>query len=773
MNMEPRVLPLIPLKDVVVFPKIAAPLMIRRARSLKALEEAMAKDKLVFFVAQKSAKDEPGPADLYPTGTIAKVREMAKQRGVVRVLVEGLARAEVREIVANDPFMRARVEPVPQPSFQKTEKIEAEMVSLMNLFRECANLGANVPFDVLLVVLNMTDPWQLSDLIAVNLDFKIEERYAVLAAKTVEEKIARAREGLSRQLKVLRMARDLQAETGKELDKMQKEMFLREQLKTIEKELEGLGGGASSETEEFKKKIEEAGMPDDVKEKALKEFSRMTSMPSFSPEISYLRGYLDWLVSLPWSKRDKDQLQIKKAKKVLEEDHYGLEKVKERILEFLAVQKLAGRSRGSILCFVGPPGTGKTSIGKSIARAMGRKFYRMSLGGIRDEAEIRGHRRTYVGAMPGRIIQAIAGVKTRNPVFMLDEIDKVGSDFRGDPSSALLEALDPEQNSAFVDHYLEVPFDLSDVFFITTANILDTVPPALRDRMEVIEYPGYTEDEKARIALDFLIPKVRASHGLGNVIVKFRENAVRRIIREYTREAGVRDLERAIAQVFRKIARKAADGSKGPWTVGEKEIPKYLGPRKFHHTEAEKADAVGVVTGMAWTEAGGEIMPIEATRMPGKGQLILTGQLGKVMQESAQAAYSYARANVKKFKTSADFYKDEDLHIHVPQGATPKDGPSAGLAMAAAILSLLTDTPVRRSVAVTGEITLRGHVMEIGGVKEKVLGAHRAGIKTVIMPRDNEKDLEGVPANVRKSIKFVFVDEIGQALPLLFARKRK
>lgn len=511
-------------------------------------------------------------------------------------------------------------------------------------------------------------------------------------------------------------------------------------------------------------------MPDEIREKALKELARMQAMPSFSPELSYIRGYIDWLIAMPWSVRDTDEIGLRKAKRVLDEDHFGLEKVKERILDFLAVQKLAGKTRGSILCFVGPPGTGKTSIGKSIARAMGRKFYRMSLGGLRDESEIRGHRRTYVGALPGRILQGIAQAKTRNPVFMLDEIDKVGNDFRGDPTAALLEALDPEQNNAFGDHYLEAPFDLSDVFFITTANMLDTVPPALRDRMEVIEYAGYTEDEKVRIAAEYLVPKAQKEHGLADVRVEIPEQALRRIVREYTREAGVRGLERCVTQVFRKIARKVAEsGSKRSWSVRPNGVPTYLGVPKYRQQSAEKKDAVGVVTGLAWTEAGGEILPIEATRMPGKGQLILTGQLGKVMQESAQAAYSYARANAGRFGITGGFYKDEDIHIHVPQGAIPKDGPSAGIAMAAALVSLLTGTPVRRSVAVTGEVTLRGHALEIGGVKEKVLGAHRAGIRTVVLPKDNEKDLEDIPANVRKAMKFVFVGTVEQALRALFS----
>lgn len=763
--------PLVPLRDLVVFPRIAMPVVIRREKSQKALEEAMRRDKIIFFAAQtREDVTDPVPADLFECGTLAKVREMVKQEdGSVRILVEGVGRAKLAGFVSAEQYIRAKVAPFPEPQVKKTEKVEALVYSVLNQFRRAVNMGANVPFDILLVILNITDPWQLGDLIAVNIEMKLDERQAILQSLTIEEKLDHVTKALARQIKVLQMASKIQAETGKELDKMQREVFLREQLKSIEKEL-GMTGG-KSENEQLQEKLKGASMPPEVEEKAMKELARMQAMPSFSPEISYLRTYLEWLADLPWARKDESVIDMVQAKTILDHDHYGLEKVKERILEYLAVQKLVGKIKGPILCFVGPPGTGKTSIGKSIARSIGRKFHRMSLGGIRDEAEIRGHRRTYVGALPGRIIQGVNTVKTRNPVFMLDEIDKVGADFRGDPSSALLEALDPEQNHAFSDHYLEVPFDLSDVMFITTANLLETIPPALRDRMEVIEFPGYTEDEKMRIAKEYLVPKESENNGLDGAKCGFSEAALHAIIRSYTREAGVRNLERAIASVCRKLARKSAEGLKLPKQIEVTDVAELLGPAKFSYAEAEKSDEVGVVTGLAWTETGGEILQIEATKMPGKGDLILTGHLGQVMQESARAAYSYARSVAKSMGIKDPFYKESDLHVHVPAGATPKDGPSAGLAMATALLSILVGRKVRRDVAMTGEITLRGRALEIGGVKEKILAAHRAGIKTVLMPAENEKDLADVPEPIRKALKFVFVKTMEDVLKHALLRK--
>ncbi|HTK04368.1 MAG TPA: endopeptidase La [Candidatus Eisenbacteria bacterium] len=759
-------LPLIPLKDTVVFPRIAVPIVVRRDKSLKALEDAMKKNRIVVFAAQKDQDAaDPGTDGLYAVGTVAKVREMMKQKDkTVRLVVEGVGRVRILGVTPVDGHLRANVEALPDPQVKKTERIEALMYSALNQFRRVVNMGANVPFDVLLVIMNVTDPWLFGDLVAANLELKVSEKQEVLESADIDAKLDAVGKALGRQIKLLQMASKIQQETGKELDKMQREVFLREQMKSIERELETIGG--KTESDDLKEKLDKAGMPAAAKEKAVKEYERLRAMPSFSPEISYLRTYLEWLADLPWDKKDASEIDITQSKKILDQDHFGLAKAKERIIEYLAVGKLVGRIRGPILCFVGPPGVGKTSIGKSIARALGRKFFRMSLGGVRDEAEIRGHRRTYVGALPGRIIQGIATVKTRNPVFMLDEIDKVGADFRGDPSAALLEALDPEQNNSFSDHYLELPFDLSDVMFITTANVLDTIPPALRDRMEVIEFPGYTDEEKLKIAERHLIPKALKDNGLTAAQCAFSDTAIRRVIRAYTREAGVRNLEREIASVCRKIARAVAEKKTTRRRVGPGDIAAFLGPAKFTDGLAEKKDEVGVVTGLAWTEVGGEILQIEATKMPGRGNLTLTGHLGEVMQESAKAAYSYARSAAIPLGVKGEFYKDNDIHVHVPSGAIPKDGPSAGVAMATALISMLTGRKVRSGVAMTGEITLRGHVLEIGGVKEKVLAAHRAGITTVIMPKDNEKDLVEIPAEIRKKLKFVFAKEIRDVLDM-------
>ncbi len=754
---------MIVLRGVVMFPKIAVPLFLNDTAALAALDAASKQGNLALFLARKSDEEKPPPeADLYRVGTVSKIVEMVKQPdGVVRLLIEGVERAKITGFTKQTPYWQAAIEAWSAPKLPKTEKAEAAMYSVVNQFKEVVNLGAPVPFDVLLVIMNITDPWQLGDLVALNLDLRVEEKQSVLEAETAEIKLERVGAALTRQMKVLRMAKKLQADTGKELGKMEREMFLREQLKAIEKELGMLGG--KSETEELRTKIEAAGMPQAIKDTATKELSRLASMPSFSPEVSYIRTYLDWLVQLPWARKDESKIDIGSAERILNEDHYGLEKVKERILEYLAVQKLAGKMKGSILCFAGPPGTGKTSIGKSIARALGRKFVRISLGGVRDEAEIRGFRRTYVGALPGRILQGIATAGTKNPVFMLDEIDKIGADFRGDPSAALLEALDPEQNNAFSDHYLEVPFDLSEVMFITTANIMDTIPPALRDRMEVIEFPGYTEDEKLHIAKDYLIAKLLTNHGLKVEQIRVTDEAIREVIRSYTREAGVRNLEREIAHILRKFAKEVAAGSTAAIAVGPQDLAGYLGPAKFHSMAAEKKDEVGVVTGLAWTEAGGEIIIIEATSMPGSGKLILTGHLGQVMQESAQAAFSFARAYARD-AGAKDTSKDTDVHVHVPGGAIPKDGPSAGVAMATALVSLLIKKPVKRSVAMTGEVTLRGRVLEIGGLKEKSLAAHRAGIRTLIVPQENEKDAPELPENIRKECTLLYAESMDDVL---------
>lgn len=765
-------LPLIPLRDIVVFPKVAVPLVIQRSRSLKALDFAEKHHRVAVFVAQKEKdQEDPKSKEVFKVGTISKVKEIVRdQDGQVRALIEGISRVKIVKFVQESPFLKVKIEPLPDVSGKKTEKVQAAMYNIINQFKQVVSLGATVPLDVMMIILNLNDPWQVADLITLNLDFSIAEKQKVLEAKNIEEKIDLVRQAMARQIKVMNMAKKIQDNTGSELSKMQKEVYLREQLKAIEKELGVLSG--QSEEDDYKEQIAKAGMPKEVKKVAEKELARLQGMPSVSPEVGYIKTYLDWLIGMPWNRKSKTRLNIKTARKILDQDHYGLDKVKERITEFLAVQKLVGKIKGPILCFAGPPGTGKTSIGKSIAKSMGRKFVRVSLGGIRDEAEIRGHRRTYVGALPGRIIQGVKSVDTKNPVFMLDEIDKVGADFRGDPSSALLEALDPEQNYEFSDHYLEVPFDLSDVMFITTANILDTIPPALRDRMEVIDFPGYVEEEKFHIAEDYLLPKQLKLNGLTKRRLKITEPAMRTIIREYTREAGVRELERQISAICRKVAKQVASGQRKTYRVTLDGVKKYLGAPKYHYLMTEKRDEVGVATGLAWTQAGGEILSIEATKMPGKGNLILTGHLGKVMKESAQAAYTYARSRAKSLNIKDKFHQDCDLHVHVPAGAIPKDGPSAGVAIATAIVSVLTQRPTKRTVGMTGEVTLRGKVLEIGGVKEKVLAAHRAGVKIIILPKDNKKDLEEIPSKIRRQLKFVFAESMDQVIPAALDRKR-
>jgi len=758
-NNLPTELPLIAIADSVLFPDLTLPLSIGDERSLKALDSAMKGSRMVLFSSLKKGKVETAKStDVYRVGVLAKIMEIVKQPdNTARILIQGIDRVRIFDFIQDSPFFKVRFEKIDKTVEDRSEKVEALMYSVVSQFKECINLGASVPFNILLVVTNLTDPWQLSDIITVNIDFKVNEKQKILESNTSLERLSLLSEALARQKKILRMARQIQNDTGKELGKMEREMYLREQLKSIEKEL-GITGGVS-EIEAIKKKIKEIKMPKDTEEVALKELARLERMPSFSPEVSFIRTYIDWLIGLPWNKKSESTINVKMAKKILDADHFGLDKAKTRILEYLSVQKLVGKIKGPILCFAGPPGTGKTSLGKSIAHALGREFIRISLGGVRDEAEIRGHRRTYIGALPGRIIQGINTAKTKNPVFMLDEIDKVGADFRGDPSAALLEALDPEQNYSFADHYLEVPFDLSDVMFITTANVLDTIPPALRDRMEIIEFPGYVEEEKYNIARKFLIPKQIKDNGLDAKYIDISEVALRKMIRQYTLEAGVRNLERDIATLFRKVAHQfVSNNKKSRVVIDEKLLTKFLGAPKFELTLAEKEDELGVVNGLAWTPAGGDIIQIEVNKMPGSGKLILTGHLGKVMQESARTAFSYAR------QMSGHIIKNEDIHVHVPSGAIPKDGPSAGIAMATALSSILMDQKIKGGIAMTGEVSLRGKVMEIGGLKEKVLAAHRAGIKTVIVPEDNRKNIADIPQNARKSIKFIFAREMKDVL---------
>lgn len=760
----PEELPVIALKNTVLFPKVVIPLIVQRPKSVAALDYALSKDKIILFVTQKNTEDNVNQKDLYEVGTVGRVVSMFKlPDGSSKIDVEGLTRARIETFIESAPFFMARISPYTLNVRNGLEE-KAFLRRAIDQFKtisEARSFPTILP-EIIYMMMQLKDTEQILSLMTVNLSLEIENQQKILELESATDALRELNIYIVQERQILEAEKNVTKETKKQLGKMQKELFLREQLKSIEKEL-----GMEEEKGEFdvlKNKITTAGMPKEVEDKAAKELNRLSKMPSFSPEVSYLRAYLDWLIDLPWAKKTKEKIDLKTAQKILDEDHYGLPKVKERIIEYLAVQKQVGKLKGPILCFVGPPGTGKTSIGQSIARSLGRKFIRVSLGGLRDEAEIRGHRRTYVGALPGRIIQSIHSSGVRNPVFMLDEIDKIGMDFRGDPSSALLEALDPQQNHAFSDHYLEVPFDLSDVMFITTANMLDTIPPALRDRLEIIEFPGYSEDEKFKIAKEFLLPKLYKDHGLKKRALVFTDEALFDVVRKHTREAGVRDLERNLASIIRKVTKKLVESPSDKQIVVTKDaIHKYLGPAKYSHQVAETKDEVGVVTGLGWTPVGGEVFAIEVAKMPGKGKLILTGQLGSVMKESAQTGLSYARTYVARKGIREDFNKD-DIHIHVPSGAIKKDGPSAGIAMTTALVSLFLKKPVRKEIGMTGEVTLRGKVLEIGGVKEKLLAAHRAGLKTIVMPQDNKKDMEDVPQEVKRDIKFIFTKTMEEVL---------
>ncbi|HVZ58884.1 MAG TPA: endopeptidase La [Patescibacteria group bacterium] len=766
-----KVVPVIPIRDGIIFPNTDSVLTFGRPKSLAALESSFEHERVVCFVLKKSSRvNDPEPSDLFEVGTLSRIERMIRADGEINAQVRGLNRVKILSYERQDNFLVARVVEI-EEEVENNAEITALCNHLTNEFRRAMNFGKSADFLVFMNIMSENSPSELSDLVASALDLKPQERQELLEMTNVKERLQKLVDLLAKEIRVLELERRIASKTQERFEKGAREAILRERLKTIEKELGEEEGG--SEIKELLQKIKEAKMPSDVEDKAKKEVKKLAQMNQFNPEAGYIRNYIDWLISLPWSVESKTDLNIKAAEEILNEDHYGLPKVKERILEYLAVQKLAGKMKSPILCFVGPPGVGKTSLGKSIARSLGRKFIRVSLGGIRDEAEIRGHRRTYVGALPGRIIQGIKDSGTRNPVFMLDEIDKVGADFRGDPSSALLEALDPEQNTDFSDHYLEVPFDLSNVMFITTANVLDTIPPALRDRLEIIQFAGYTHDEKFNIVKQFLLKKQMEMHGLKSRQVTITDDAVNFIINHYTREAGVRNLERRIATIFRKVARKVAEGKRTKIMITEKDIPKYLGPTKHSATLIEKEDQIGQSTGLAWTEAGGEILFIEVALMPGKGQLILTGQLGDVMKESGQAALSYIRSRASYFGIPDKTFQKTDIHVHVPEGAVPKDGPSAGLAITTAIISALTKIPVKRTVGMTGEVTLRGRALEIGGVKEKVIAAHRAGLKTIILPKDNEKDLEEVPEEVLKDVKFKFVSQMDDVLELALAKPLK
>ncbi|MDO8446994.1 MAG: endopeptidase La [Deltaproteobacteria bacterium] len=768
-------MPLLPVRDIVVFPYMILPLFIGRETSIKAVDEALAKDRLILLAAQKDINDEePKPEGIYKVGTVAMIMRMLKlPDGRVKILVQGLTKAAIDEYVQESPSFLVRISKIKEPVVPEiTLEIEALMRAVKDQVGKIISMGKILSPDVILILDSINDPGRLADLVASNLGLKIEESQQILEIVDPLERLTKVNEFLNREVQLLTMQVKIQSVAREEMTKTQREYYLREQLRAIQSELGEIDEKAE-EINDLKEKIKAAKMPEEVEKETNKQLKRLEQMHPDSAESGVIRTYIEWLTELPWSIATQDNLDLKAAQKVLDEDHYDLEKIKERIVEYLGVRKLKEKMKGPILCFVGPPGVGKTSLGKSIARALGRKFIRISLGGMRDEAEIRGHRRTYVGALPGRIIQGLKQAGTNNPVFMLDEIDKVGTDWRGDPSSALLEVLDPEQNYAFSDHYLNLPFDLSNVMFITTANLLDPIPPALKDRMEVISLSGYTEEEKTKIAKKYLVPRQVEENGLKPEDIDITEDGLRMVISHYTREAGLRNLEREIAGLCRKVARKKAEGKKGVTRVKGANLHKFLGiPKILPEPEQEKSE-VGVATGLAWTEAGGEILFIETSILKGKGSLILTGQLGDVMKESAQAALSYARSKAKEFNIPEDFYEKNDIHIHVPAGAIPKDGPSAGVTMATSLISALTRIPVSKDVAMTGEITLRGRVLPIGGLKEKALAALMTGIKTVIIPRRNEKDLEEIPKELREKIKFILADHIDEILKVALLKKKE
>ncbi len=768
----PQVLPILPLRNSVFFPGGVLPLAVGRQKTIALIKDAVRDEQVIGVVTQRRAEEEdPGAADLYTVGTVARIVKLLKMgEDNYSLVVQGLARVRVLDLVQETPYLKARVEPVEDKTSVDEVEVEALAINLKKLAREVIELMPELPTAATELVDSITHPGHLADLIAANVDVPIEEKQQVLETVDLKARMKLVLELLNRKREILKLSNKIDSAVKGEMSKTQREYYLRQQLKAIKEELGELGE-EEEELDELGERLKKAGLPPEVEKVANKELNRLKAIPTASSEHAVARTYLDWIADLPWSKRTEDNLDIENARQILDADHYGLDKIKKRILEYLAVRKLKNDMRGPILCFVGPPGVGKTSLGQSIARATGRKFVRLSLGGVRDEAEIRGHRRTYVGALPGRIIQSMKKAGANNPTMMLDEIDKLGADFRGDPSAALLEVLDPEQNFSFSDHYLDVPFDLSKVMFIATANLLDPVPGPLRDRMEILELPGYTFEEKVRIAQQHLVPKQLKEHGLSPDAIEFSEKALIKIIMAYTREAGVRNLERRIADVSRAIAVEVASGKIPPGArraVDEKDLADMLGPEKFYNETAERTEVAGVATGLAWTAAGGDLLFIEATRMPGKGSLTLTGQLGDVMKESAQAALSYLRSKADHLGIPANFLEKTDIHIHFPAGAIPKDGPSAGVTILTALVSLLSGIRVRSDVAMTGEATLRGLVLPVGGIKEKVLAAHRAGIKRVIMPARNEKDLIDVPEQARKELEFVFAthmdDVLGAAL---------
>ena len=773
---DTRRLPMMPIRDVVIFPHMMTPFVVGRESSVRALEQALAGDKKIFLATQHDASvDEPRPDEIYGVGTVANIVQSLKlPDGNIKVLVEGIERGKVVSVSEDEGFFQAvvrslrfRVESGPQ--------LEALIGRVTSLFEQYVKLSQNLNYETMIAAIRVDDPGKLADTVGANLQLTIEEKQELLEIFDPVDRLTRVAEMLDIEIEKLNVDRTIQGRVKRQMEKAQKEYYLNEKIKAIQKEL---GRGEKSEIDELKKKIDAAGMTKEAKEKAIAELRRLENMPPMSAESTVSRNYLDWLLAVPWSKKTREIRDLIFAQQVLEGDHYGLEKIKERILEFLAVRRLVKNPRGSILCFVGPPGVGKTSLGMSIAKATGRRFVRLSLGGVRDEAEVRGHRRTYIGALPGQIIQMMKKAGTRNPVFMLDEVDKMSTDFRGDPSAALLEVLDPEQNFMFMDHYLDVEYDLSQVFFIATANVLHTIPPALQDRMEVIRLSGYTELEKIEIAKRFLVPKQEKETGLTGEEIEFTDEGLQTLIQSYTREAGVRNLEREIGNVCRKVARKVVEVRGGK---AKKKLPKavisgakvedLLGPHKFRDLVADKQSEVGAVTGLAWTEVGGQILTTEATIMEGRGKLTTTGKLGDVMQESAQAAMSYVRSRAHTLGLPRDFYRQLDIHVHVPEGAIPKDGPSAGITIATALVSALTQIPARGDLAMTGEITLRGKVLPIGGLKEKLLAAHRNGIREAVLPRDNEKDLPDIPENIRNDMRLHFVESMDQVLKLALEKE--
>ena len=768
-------LPMIPLRGLSVFPNMVLHFDVGREKSINALEKAMVMDQRIFLVAQKDENtDLPTPEDFYHTGTIGKIKQMLKLPGdSIRVLVEGIERAAIEEIVFEVPYFNCVIRKIDEDITEETSpQTEALMRSVLDSFEEYLSVNQKLTPEILPTIAGIEEPGRFSDIIASHIDLKIEDKQVILEAIDINERLEKIKEFLVREIEILNIEQDISSKVKSQMNKNQREYYLREQMRAIQEEL-GMTEEMEDEVADWKEKLKKLKLEKKTHEKVEKEINRFSKMQPASAEASVSRTYIETILELPWRKEKKGNIDLIKAEKILNEDHHGLEKVKERVLEYLAVIQLSKSLKGPILCLVGPPGVGKTSIAKSVARSINRDFVRMSLGGVRDEAEIRGHRRTYIGAIPGRIISAIKECGSSNPVFLFDEVDKIGSDFKGDPASALLEVLDPEQNKDFTDHYLEVPFDLSKVMFITTANSIDTIPRPLLDRMEVINVTGYTEEDKLSIAENYLIPKKVKEHGLKEDNLHFSEKALRDLINYYTRESGVRNLEREIANICRKVARKIVSGKKDSYRVTEKNLEGYLGKKRFHYDKIGGEAEVGVTTGMAWTAVGGDTLFIETVCVSGTGKLVLTGQLGDVMQESAKAGISYIRSVADKFNIDPDFYKEKDLHIHVPEGAVPKDGPSAGVTMCTAIISTLTGIPVRKDVAMTGEITLRGKVLPVGGIREKVMAAHRAGIKKILLPAENERDIEEIPKNVRKQLEFVLLHTVDEALEQALVKEEK